>query len=63
MDVNKYKKLFCLMLSLDENIECKSCKLCMMYVIYGLLINFNDEFEKKFVFFLVCEKDEFIEKV
>lgn len=51
------------MLSLDESIERKSCKLCMMYVIYGLLINFNDEFEKKFVFFLVCEKGEFKEKV
>lgn len=38
------------MLSLDESIERKSCKLCMMYVIYGL-------------FFLVCEKDEFKEKV
>lgn len=51
------------MLSLDEIIECKVFKLCMMYVIYGLLINFNDEFKKKFVFFLVCEKDEFKEKV
>lgn len=51
------------MLSLDESIVRKLCKLCMMYVIYGLLINFNDEFKKKFVFFLVCEKDEFKEKV
>lgn len=62
MDANKYKKLLCPMLSLDENIECKSCKPCMMYVIYGSLTNPNDEFEKKFAFFLVCEKDEFTEK-
>lgn len=46
---NKYEKLLCPMLSLDESIERKSCKPCMMYVIYGS-------------FFLVCEKDEFKEK-
>lgn len=46
---NKYEKLLCPMLYLDESIERKSCKPCMMYVIYGS-------------FFLVCEKDEFKEK-
>lgn len=59
---NKYKKLLCPMLSLDESIVRKLCKPCMMYVIYGSLTNPNDEFEKKFAFFLVCEKDEFKEK-
>lgn len=59
---NKYKKLLYPMLSLDESIERKSCKPCMMYVIYGSLTNPNDEFEKKFAFFLVCEKGEFKEK-
>lgn len=62
LSANKYKKLLRLMLSLDEIIECKVFKPCMMYFIYGSLTNPNDEFEKKFAFFLVCEKDEFKEK-
>uniref|UniRef100_A0A8W8JFE0 Schlafen AlbA-2 domain-containing protein n=1 Tax=Magallana gigas TaxID=29159 RepID=A0A8W8JFE0_MAGGI len=52
LSANKYKKLLRLMLSLDEIIECKVFKPCMMYFIYGSLTNPNDEFEKKFAFFL-----------
>lgn len=62
LEAKKYKTLLCSMLSLHDIKECDFCKPCIFNIIYGSWKNHNNEFEKKFVFFLVCEEDEFKEK-
>lgn len=62
LEANKAKKLLCPMLSLDDKRDCKSCKPCVLKIIYGSWTNQNTEFEKKIAFFLLCEEDEFKKK-
>lgn len=57
-DKNPYKKVLCSLLLLKKISE-RDCEVCQF--IYGTWTNLN-ELEKKFVFFLLCREDEFIEK-
>lgn len=59
-DKNPYKEVLCSLLFLKKISE-RDCEPCQLRIIYGAWTNLN-ELEKKFVFFLLCREDEFIEK-